>query len=264
MQMLRRVGRWIAGFSLGLFVVWQLVFLLGLNLCEVTRHCVAWVPQLELTFPDLADTESKTRVRLDRAERVWTRWAEFTGQAQNWSLFAPNVWANVPFAAVELRWDEEPANDRAAPRPPVYLISDNEPVDVSSYFRIGLFRLRRYESSLDIGFQKDPDKSDEAMDDKWRQNIFDKVRREPHTIRAYLEWRWRRYHADHPDLETPKQIILHVRTYRIPPPPGPSPWKWAGPEDRPVARWRPGFAYPDGALPVEAYDLVAERYDVLP
>ena len=93
---------------------------------------------------------------------------------------------------------------------------------------------------------------------------FDKVRREPHTIHAYLEWRWRTYQQIHPDAETPRQVILHVRTYRIPPPPGPEPWTWAGPEDRPVARWRPGFARPAGALPVEAYDLLAERFDVLP
>jgi hypothetical protein len=261
--MLRRAGRSTAGLVLGLFVLWQLVFLLGLNFCEVTCHCLAWLPSAERAFPDLADAESKARQRLDRVERAWNRWAEFTGQAQGWSLFAPDVWANVPFAAVELRWDDEPAG-APAERPSVYLLSDNEPEDVHSYFRVGRFRLRKYEGALDLNFQKEPDKSDAAMEDGWRQRIFDKVRREASTIRAYLEWRWRTYQAAHPDVETPKQVILHVRTYRIPPPPGPRPWMWGGPEDRPVARWRPGFAYPAGALPVEAYDLVAERFDVLP
>jgi hypothetical protein len=261
--MIRRAGRWIAGLFVGLFVVWQLVFLLGLNFCEVLRHCAAWMPSVASAFPDLADADSKARERLDRVERVWTRWAEFTGQAQSWSLFAPNVWANIPFAAVELRWDDEPAG-ATGPRPSVYLLSDNEPVDIHSYFRVGQFRLRRYESSLDLNLQKEADRSVAAMEDQWRQNIFDKVRREPHTIHAYLEWRWRTYQQIHPDAETPRQVILHVRTYRIPPPPGPEPWTWAGPEDRPVARWRPGFAHPAGALPVEAYDLLAERFDVLP
>ena len=84
------------------------------------------------------------------------------------------------------------------------------------------------------------------------------------AIRAYLEWRWRAYQAAHPDVEMPKQVILHVRVYRIPPPPGERPWKWDGPVDRPMARWRPHVHYITGAPPIEVYDLIAQRYDMLP
>src|SRR5262249_40885335 len=113
--MLRRVGCWIARAVLGAFVIWQFAFVVGLNFCEVTRHYVATYPEkVGEVFPSLLDAESPDSRRLAKLEQVCTRWAEFTGQLQNWSLFAPDVWANTPFVAVEFRWDEEPANACAA------------------------------------------------------------------------------------------------------------------------------------------------------
>jgi len=285
--MLRRVGRWIARALLGLFVAWQLAFVLGLNFCEVARRWLDSDKWASRAFPTLTDTQSLARRRFDRLERGFTRWAEFTNQPQSWSLFAPNVWSDIPFVAVEFRWEEEPANARTAaglvgllanpgpfsgasawaataPRPPVLVLSDNEPPDVRHYFRIGLFRLRRYESNLDVSLAIDTDKTDEEMADKWRSSIRNRASNEAPAMRAYLEWRWQEYRTAHPEIETPRQVILHVRVYRIPPPSAPQPWTWAGPVDRPIARWRPHFSYPPGARPVEAYDLVAERYDVLP
>src|SRR5206468_12736808 len=104
--MLRRAGRWMVRILLGSFILWQLVFLLGLNFCEVTRHYLGPYTDLRETFPTLADEESPARQRLARFEQVFTRWSELTNQAQSWSLFAPNVWSNIPFVGVELRWDE--------------------------------------------------------------------------------------------------------------------------------------------------------------
>ena len=189
-----------------------------------------------------------------KAEQVFTRWVELTGQTQSWSLFAPNVWTHVPFDAVELRWDA---------KPPVLLLSDNEPRDIHRYFRVGYFRLRRFESSIDVGLPLDADKQPEEMQDLWRRNIADRVREQAVAMRAYMEWRMKRYMDDHPDLETPEQVILHLRVYRIPPP-RTKPWDWSGPEDHVLARWRPSFRYINGAPPVELYDPIAERFDVLP
>lgn len=285
--MLCRVAQWFARVLLGLFVVWQLAFLLGLNFCELTRGFVGSLTDAAETLPSLADPQSPAARRLARVEQVLTRWSEFTGQTQSWSLFAPNVWSHIPFVAVELRWDEEPSNARAAAGlvaglagpgflqsistwaatatlPPVLLLSDNEPRDIQHYFRVGLFRLRRYESNVDVGLPRDTDNEPEDMHDKWRNNIFHRVRGEAMTMRAYLEWKWNRYQAEHPDADTPRQVILHVRVYRIPPPPGPRPWMWSGPEDHLLARWRPHFRYLTGTPPVEVHDLIAERYDVLP
>jgi hypothetical protein len=285
--MLRRIGRWIARVLLGLFVVWQLAFLVGLNFCEVTRHYVGSVNEAAEAFPSLLDPDSPAAKRLAKLEQVFTRWSELTEQRQKWSLFAPNVWENVPFVAVEFRWDEEPANGRAAaglvgglagpgplpttavwaataPRPPVILLSDNEPRDVRRYFRVGLFRLRRFEGNFDVNLQGETDKTVEDMHDVWRPKIRGLVHNEGIAIRAYLEWRWRQYEADHPDVETPRQVVLHLRTYRIPAPSESEPLGWEGPEDVPLARWRPHFSYAENALPVEVHDLVAERFDVMP
>jgi hypothetical protein len=286
--MLRRVGCWIARAVLGAFVIWQFAFVVGLNFCEVTRHYVGTYPeQVGEVSPSLLDAESPTSRRLAKLEQVCTRWAEFTGQLQNWSLFAPDVWANTPFVAVEFRWDEEPANACAAaglvaalaaseplpgvtawaataPRPPDYVLSDNEPRDIHCYFRVGRFRLRRFEGNIDVSLAVDPGKTDDDMLDKWRTSIRNRVSAEALAVRAYLEWRWQEYQAAHPDVETPKQVILHVRVYRIPLPNDRQPWDWEGPVDRPMARWRPHFLYPSDGRRIEAYDLIAERYDVLP
>jgi hypothetical protein len=265
--MLLRVGRWIARVLLGLFALWQLVFVVGLNFCEVTRHYLGtFNEEVPDSFPSLLDRDSPAGKRFAKLEQVFTRWSELTEQPQKWSLFAPNIWANVPFVAVEFRWDDEAANSRAAAgaRLPVTLLSDNEPRDVRHYFRIGLFRIRRFEGNLDLNLYYELDKSREEMQDAWRQRIRSTVNSEGLAMRAYLEWRWRQYQAEHPDAEMPRQVILHLRTYRIPAPSEPEPPDWSDPEDVPIARWRPHFSYAENALPVEIYDLVAERFDVMP
>jgi hypothetical protein len=265
--MLLLAGRWIARFLLGLFVVWQLVFVVGLNFCEVTRHyLVTFEDESPEAFYSLVNKESPAGKRFAKLEQVFTRWSELTEQPQKWSLFAPNVWANVPFVAVEFRWDEEPPNSPAAAgaRLPVTLLSDNEPRNVHRYFRIGLFRIRRFEGNLSPNLYHGIDKTDEDMQDEWRRIIRRAAHDDGVAIRAYMEWRWRQYQAEHPDVETPRQVILHLRTYRIPAPSDTEPPDWSDPEDVPLARWRPHFAYAENALPVEIYDLVAERFDVMP
>jgi hypothetical protein len=146
----------------------------------------------------------------------------------------------------------------------VLLLSDNEPHDVTRYLRFGYFRLRRFESNIDVGFTIDTDKSAEEMQDRWRQNVFKKVKDQALAMRAYLEWRVNRYRDEHPEAAMPRQAILHIRVYVIPEPPRPHDWKVAGPEDHVIARWRPHFAYADESHPLEVYDSIAERFDVLP
>jgi hypothetical protein len=278
MSRLLRVG-------LGLFVLWQFVFLIGLNLCQVGRHYIEYVPGVAQAFPSLSEEDTATRRPLAKFEQIATRWVELTGQVQSWELFAPNVWYDIPFVAVEFHWDEPPDSARsaaglvgslagmqplgsgsgwlaAAPPASVYLLSDNEPRDILRYFRIGHFRLRRLEGQIDKDFFLPPDKTSEDMTDQWRLEVFERVRKQSAIMRAYLEWRWNSYHREHPDCATPKQIILRVRLYRIPPP-DTTPWTWAGPEDRPLARWRPHVRYVPGRPQVEVYDLIAQRFDVM-
>jgi hypothetical protein len=263
--MLGRCLRSALGFLTGLFILWQLAFLLGINACEVTRHCLVSLSEDTGDVPALLDAEKTQGRHFRQIERLFTRWAEFSNQPQSWSLFAPNVWSHIPFVAVELRWDDEPPGAPApadAPHPSVILLSDNEPVDVAHYLRSGDFRLRRFESSIDVGMPIDPDKSADDMQDRWRQKTFDRVKDQAVAMRAYLEWRLGRYTAEHPAVARPKQVILLQRIYRIPDPD--HPWKLDPPEVHTLARWRPGFAYAADAMPVEVYDRLAARFDVLP
>jgi hypothetical protein len=104
---------------LGVFILWQLVFLVSSNLLSL-------LPSLREFWQDKRSAEViagdwlHEKGRAARAERtaigITTRWAEVTGQPQNWSLFAPNVTSIVPFVAVELCWDEDPSSVRSMSR----------------------------------------------------------------------------------------------------------------------------------------------------
>jgi hypothetical protein len=216
--------------ALGLFVVGQLLFLFSAN----------GLPLLQRLRP--ANTIAALRT-------VPTSWAELTGQPQEWSLFAPDVATESTFVAVQLDWGPD--------RPPVLLLSDNEPDDLRRFFRVGRFRLRRYETSLDVALTVPEGKERDDVIDSWRARIKDKVRDESGAIRVYLRWKMNAFLEAHPELPPPREVRLLARLYRIPPPgqafdPRPSQY--------PLARWRPEWNDPRW-LPVEAFNPVSEEYD---
>jgi len=134
---------------------------------------------------------------------------------------------------------------------------------VRRYVKFGRFRLRRYESNIDVSLAS-PDKEPDAVVDSWRENIEDRVRDRWRLIEAYLQWQLRRWSQKHPDLPQPKQVILWVRLYRVPPPEdAPSPWTWQGPEWHPVARWQPDAERQSGLLPVEMFNPVVDRFETV-
>lgn len=220
---------------LGSLVVGQLLFLLASNFSPWWQR--AW-PSKEI-----------------RATATLTNaWSQLTGQPQDWSLFAPEVGRDYFFVAVQLQWGDQ--------YPPVLLLSDNEPSDLRHYFRVGQFRLRRYEDHLGLilPFQGGRTPAEEAL--HWIEPIEDKVRREGHRMHAYLRWRLRAYQRTHPDLPSPQQVILLVRQWEAPSPEQ-RPWNWHGPEERPLACWRPGAPPAPGCLPVEMYHPLAERFETV-
>jgi len=156
-----------------------------------------------------------------------------------------------------------PAPWRHHPQASVVLLSANEPADVRRYVKFGRFRLRRFESCIDVSLAS-PDKEPDAVVDSWRENIEDRVRDRWRLIEAYLQWQLRRWSQKHPDLPQPKQVILWVRLYRVPPPEdAPSPWTWQGPEWHPVARWQPDAEWQPGLLPVEMFNPVVDRFETV-
>ncbi len=281
-----------ARFLLGLFVVWQLVFLFVANghpILEEVRALLRRGNAFEQE-PDWVNGRGRAYQGQETAYRVAKAWGEVSAQPQNWSLFAPTVWRNVPFPAVELRWDEDPrsapgvapclppfaAGDPlqaaaltaaatlprpAPPHPPALLLSDNEPADPHAFLRVGRLRLRRYEAVLAPAL-KDGGTNPERNADDWRHDFEALTREEWKSVLAYLRWRAEAFRRGRPELPEPTQMILLVRHYVVPPP-GRRPWDWDGPVQMPVARWRPSAAWDDQHLPVETYNPVVDRFESL-
>jgi hypothetical protein len=254
MSRLARTVRTAARGVLGLFVVWQLLFLLSSNLLSVedaVRAALQKSPPAQRVAPDLFDGKGRVHDGLRAVERVTLRWAELTGQAQCWQLFAPDVADVIPFLAVELRWDDG--------RPPVLLLSVNEPADPDRFVRLGHFRLRRYESTLDLAPPPGGAPFDPRGED-WAAAVERHVRAEAEPMLAYLRWRVAAFERQRPELSPPTEAVLCVRLYRVPSPPGPAPWRWEYLGQHRVARWLPGARVPAGYLPVETYDPSSDGF----
>jgi hypothetical protein len=120
--------------ALGLFILWQLLFLLAANFLELAKEKRATLaPTLEKAITEIApgciSEEGEVQAAVETAiewtapgwtrkegavhevvERVteWTKaWSLLSGQPQGWTLFTPPG-DECPFPVVELRWDEAP------------------------------------------------------------------------------------------------------------------------------------------------------------
>lgn len=253
---------------LGAFVLWQVFFLVAsffVRVEEVLRKAAAerW-PVLEAQWPRYARGEDDFHENLSRLQSKWLkRYGEATGQPQAWRLFAPDVARTFCFPEVELRWDDDhdPGPAEAHPREPVLLPALNGPDDINSFLRYKDFRIRKYESSCTPA----PARQDLAFDphgEFWANRIESEVRENGENMVAYLRWRWREYQREHPgeDRPPPTQVILHMRGYAIPPPPGPQPWRYIDYGRHPVARWLPWGYDQSGAHALERYDPLTDRY----
>jgi hypothetical protein len=251
----------IAQVLLGLFVVWQLLFLFAANL-------VAFVPHGEPEEGELSDTRvipapknaGPVQESINLVGAITHDWEQLTGQVQVWSLFAPEVPDQAPFAMVELRWDDPrgPADHLTVPTPyaPVRLRSYFEPEDLRNYFRIpsSFDRLFHYEVRLGLIYVKWNEQSLHEIPETWRSVIEDRVRRQWRSIRAFLRLRSNQFLQQHPELPPPRQVLLIIRLYRAPGY-GQDPVSWSGPYDLPLARWLPESDSSD-SLPVEMCDPV--------
>jgi hypothetical protein len=257
---------------LGLFIVWQIIYgVVGnlLNVADESRSTLA-APEgepahvqktaevVEWLAPGWARKEGHVHDAAEVVAGLTRRWGQVTGQVQGWSLFAPSVGRHNTFVAVELRWDDG--------SPLELLLSDNEPADPNHFFRLGDFRLRKYESHIDVILTLHDDELTEAAAGRWRRLIEDKMDTDAKDMLAYLQWRWRRFQQAHPDRPTPSQVIFYVRRFSIPPPEQ-VPWRWDTSnyqmfDMQPLARWQPGADRGPDYSPLEMYNHETREFDL--
>jgi hypothetical protein len=278
---------------LGIFIVWQIIFLCALNGVEMLSGLRDELPTdkdvpevLDRAVPGWAKKKGHVHDLSEMLNSVADHWANLTGQTQSWSLFAPNVRRQCVFPAVVLRWDEEPLSApslarQLAPlaagmplevavlgaagslpvpaREPETLLSDNEPRDVNSYFRFGKFRLRRYENNIIRILDDDGKETPAATKERWRKAIARHIEKYGDVVKAYLQWRLEGERRRHPERPLAKQVIIVMRRYTIVPPAEGPPY-WRGPFSVPLARWQPHVRWQDDHGPLEAYDPNADRF----
>jgi hypothetical protein len=276
-------------YILGLFVLWQLFFLVASNFIgmvqSVQKHTSYipkdWKKKIDRHASWFFNENSHFNDALKAVDGITDRWAYLTCQPQGWSLFAPNVGREITFVAVEMRWDDHDPWARPAPAgaempyAPELLLSENEPRDPTHFFRWGKFRLRKYESYLDVSLTVDSKDPAEVASD-WEEQIKKRLTynqdRRWDNIHAYFLSRFRDFRETHPNRPMPRQFILHVRRYDIPRPSEFS-LSWYRPDSLPICRWKPGNAgdqppsEPDDTEPVSPYyqmeRYVPSVYDVL-
>jgi hypothetical protein len=254
---LRRLGQYL----LGAFVCWQLLFVIVFNYLQVVL--------MPIELHALAQADEKPGAIEHAAlavQEVDYRWAELTGQYQCWWLFALPLREST-FPLVELRWDDPN-------RAPVQLHAFQEPTDPASFFRPPDVRDRRFHYDANVCLSYSPWHAELQARARawWPGPWFDYVRyvdaqmkrargRWP-SILAYMEWRVRLWRSEHPDEAPPQEVRFYQRAY--PTPAHDAGWIRPAPEDRPIARWRPGQEAAAGLAPLEVYDPRQEAYVPLP
>jgi hypothetical protein len=255
---------------LGLFVFWQVFFLVTSSFVRVEeplrKEAVNKWECLKRWFPAYSKGEDDFHKQLtDVQEKVLKRYATGTGQVQHWGLFAPDIGRVFAFPVVEVRWDDDhfvPGSVTTSPRDPVILPGYNEPEDINAFFRYRNFRFRKYETN----FMPNPTHgADDKFDPKrWGGRISSSVQDDGKNMAAYLRWRWEMYKELNPDAPVPTQVILHMRGYFIPPPPGPDPWQFVYYGQYRVVRWLPWHIRQSGTDALEQYDPDNDRYESVP
>lgn len=139
------------------------------------------------------------------------------------------------------------------PLVPWPVASPNQPHDLEAYFRLGGFRLRRFEGVLL------PALEEQTRPEALRATVRDHVHRHRELVRGYLRWRLHDLEANSPCRWNPRSLVLAGRYVSIREP-GAKGLPWNETWIVPLARWtvpQPGEAGP-GLL--EWYDPLAATF----
>lgn len=250
----------LGGVLLGVFIVWQLIYLSAAGAIETLEVVSERLPEETATEIKRVVSESRhgrpaTAVPgLGSLIYVVDKWGQVTEQPQRWCLFAPDVAKQATFLSLELCWHDEEQS--------IWLDSDNEPADPTSFFRIGRNRSRSFEQRLSMEFELHVGETVERARERWRARIAWKLADEYELLAAFATVRLDEFQRANPDIPRPDFVIFHVRGYQIAPPNSES-VPTSEPYQLPLARWVPDAEYPADVLPIEAYDPVADEFAAL-
>ena len=237
---------------LGIFVVWQLLFIAVDNVLSVFprgQPTITYRHEGSTAFSEIVVPARDLGARLLAPSN---RWAELTGQYQGWTLFAPEVPTQSAFPVVELAWE----NRR------VSLRSESEPVDPRHYFHPPGYasRLFNYQWRLAGALWSWNEESFALEPERWQGFIESQIRQQWRPMRAYLKFRAERFLKKSGE-PTPRSITLSVRLYATVP--SGEPGIWHDPVEQPLARWLPGEKESAKYLPIEMYDPITKRFEKL-
>jgi hypothetical protein len=257
---------------LGLFVLWQLAFIVLINLLSMLSRAQRRLPEdlapvADTVAPGWSGKAGHVHDAFNLVYEVASRYAEATGQTQSWALFSPNTNPHCVYPMLELHWDDDAARaagpvtllagtnpldglagaavaqertKRSAARPPVRLLSEHEPRDLDHYFRLGRMRLRKFETNLTLTLLPYSDEKEQDRKKRWRKEIDEFASSEALVVLAFLRWRLTAYQREHP---------------------GKGPPRWDGPHEERILRWEPAEFLPRVYQPLQTWDPVTESFE---
>ena len=251
-------------FLLGLFVVWQLVFLFVhniFNFLQEQREEMRSNARTALRHfaPDWPEKKGHVWNFMEGSTKLTHRWSQATLQLEQWSLFAPGIGTECFFPALLLS-DEAPPDAPVEPEdaPARYrvrgkiVLSDNEPTDMRRYLRWGNFRLRKFENALFPYLHARKDESPAETLERFRDKIKEYTKENAAMLGGYVRFRLKQK-GEAP----PRQLILLMRHYTLT---GPDQVNFVeGPFTLPFARWQP-----QAGEDIEYFDPVTQRFEPLP
>lgn len=250
------LARRVAAVAVGLFAVWELIFLPAANVIDLIPRR----PGPNDLYPTMDPyQEQGTFTSFEPLQRgaelagdVLDFWSEVTGQEQGWKLFAAGNPPHSLFPALELRFADgevveirspyEPADlSNPLPRPP--MIHD---------------RLFNYEATFTNPGTFCCPESLARYPEMWSRGLPETVCEGQAQLLTWLKWHLKQFQSANPDRGMPAEVVLK---YRYIPTPLPTELRaWTKPViERPYARWKLGSADP-AFLPVEGFDPVNGVY----
>jgi hypothetical protein len=246
--------------AIGLFALWQMVFLIAANVIDLVPRRIDEAPELRMdplqqigTFTTIEPLQAVA----DAIGNVIDFYSEVTGQEQTWPLFAPGFPPHSTFGAIEVKFSDGTNTT---------ILSDYEPRDYNrAPYRLPFFNVRRYNVEYQFvpAVMQHTEEAIQAQPEEVRAITFMSYRTNQPTLTRWLKWRIGEWEKENPGHGPPVEIIYKARYI---PTPLPSEAKtWSKPvRERPLARWQhPDRPPPVGELPLQVYDVSAKRWVTL-